>query len=146
MRVLRVLGFYLVAIAVLGSLGFIGWLWSDRLLFRAPFWPTDAIATWAIALAVTGVFLALVCLPLLLLTARFRTHLAAFVGLLSGPVFVWLLLALRNEPLSLRNYLTAPGVVPLHLIFAAIGLLFALGLRVYGPNNSFKPNSLRGSA
>ena len=145
MRVFRVLAFYLTSIAMLGSLGFMGWLWSDRILFHSPLWPVDALTTWLIALVITAAFLIAVCTPLQLLASGSRP-LSVLAGALSGPAFVWLLLTLRDEPLSLRNYLTAPGVVPLHLIFATIGLLFALGFRVYGPNNSFKPKPLRGSA
>jgi hypothetical protein len=144
MRALRLLGFYLVAVVVLGNFSFIGWLWSDWVLYNAPFWPAYALETWPISMVITAAFLAVVCLPLQLFAGRSCAYLAIVMGTLSGPLFVWLLLILSGEPLSLHNYLTASGVVPMHLLFAAIGLLFALGFRVYGPNKSFKPIPCRG--
>jgi hypothetical protein len=146
MKTLRAVAFHLISVVVLGSLGFLGWLWSDQLLFSVPFWTADPFGAWCIALVVTGLFLTFACLPIQFVTSRARTHWAVLAGFLSGPLFVSLLLVLRDEPPSLRNYLVAPGVLSLHLLFAAIGVLFAIGFRRYGPNHSFKPTPLRGAA
>ena len=133
MKVIRVFGFYFLAALTLGSLCFVGWLSSDWLFFRGPFWPGDAFLTWALALAATASFVILICTPLQLLATKFPAPLALLAGVLSGPLFVWLLLMLRSETPTIYNYLSAPGVIHLHVLFAAIGLLFAVGFRhVYG--------------
>ncbi|MEO5561266.1 MAG: hypothetical protein ABIO49_15090 [Dokdonella sp.] len=142
MTAARLLSFYISAILALGTVGFFGNLLSDWLMFGRNFWTGDALFTWLVAVVATAVFILVACLPLQILAKRFAFS-GPLLGALAGPLFVWLLLAVRHEPLSVRNYVSAPGVISLHLIFVGLGLLFAVAYRRCRPDNSFKRTLLR---
>lgn len=133
MKIIRAFGYCIAASFVLGSGGFIGWILLDWLLFKRPFWPADILFSWSLAVLVTAIFLTLICVPLQLLARRFNAVVIVLASLLSGPFFVWILLILRGEPFTARNYIYAPGVIQLHVLFFIIGVLFSIFFKYFYP-------------
>ncbi|MEJ2791486.1 MULTISPECIES: hypothetical protein [unclassified Pseudoxanthomonas] len=143
---MKIIAFYIKQIILLGTAGFLAWLcigwWHIGW-----FWASDDHYAWAIALTLTAFFLLLVCAPIQAVLSKLRSDWIAYLsGLLSGPLAVFLYLALKTQfEVTWHNYVTRQAWM--HLIFGLLGLWFARNYRRrFGPNNSFKPNPLRGSA
>jgi len=139
--------FFIVQALALGSCAFVAW----ALLASRGTWPLrfslDTIAALGAGIALTALFLLVVAWPVQLAIrgqAPLVTRIVA--GLVSGPVGVWLgLVVLSSYPVNWDWYVSRAWA--LHSVYAGIGLCFALAWhRRLRPNNSFKPNPLRGSA
>lgn len=143
---MKVLAFYIRQIIGLGTAGFLAWLcigwWKIGW-----FWASDTHFAWLFSLALVAFFLILVCTPIQLALAKVRSDWVAYLaGLLAGPIAVMLYLALHtNFQPTWQNYFARQAWM--HLIFCLLGLWFSVNYRRrLVSNNSFKPNSLRGSA
>ncbi|MFC5579482.1 hypothetical protein ACFPOA_15850 [Lysobacter niabensis] len=138
--------FYLKQILLLGTAGFavfvlVAW-WHI-----GPFLASDTPQAWLFALALVATFLVTVATPVQLACRFFRAPRAALVaGFLSGPLAVVIaFLLFTRYPLTFNSYVSR-ALFP-HVLFSLIGLCFAFNFqRWLGPNNSFKPKPLRGSA
>jgi hypothetical protein len=141
---MKIVAFYAKQIFGLGTLGFVLWLcigwWK-----LGWFWAADTHWAWLIALALVGLFLVLVCTPIQLAVKSVKKDgLAYALGAISGPTAVLLHLALNTRfQLTINDYVVRHAYM--HVLFAFLGLLFAINYRRrFGPNNSFKPRPLRG--
>ena len=139
--------FLAIQTLVLGVFAFFVWTflalrntWTLRLSL-------DALSALGFAVAVTALFLLLVALPLQKLIGRAASlPLRLVVGAISGPLGVWLgYLAFSSVPIDPYWYIIRAWT--LHVVYGGVGLCFAWSWhRRLRPNNSFKPNPLRGSA
>jgi hypothetical protein len=139
--------FYLKQTLLLGTGGFamfvIASWWRT-----GPFWASDTPQAWLFALALVATFFVTVATPIQLVCRFFRAPRAAALvaGVLSGPLAIVItLLLFTRYPLTFDSYFSR--ALFLHILLAFIGLFFAFNFqRWLGPNNSFKPKPLRGSA
>jgi hypothetical protein len=143
---MKIVAFYIKQIIGLGTAGFFAWLcigwWK-----MGWFWASDTHYAWLIALAAVAFFLVLICTPIQLALVKVHSDWVAYLaGLLAGPLAVVLHLALNTHfQLTWQNYVERQAWM--HLIFGLLGLWFSVNYRRrLGPNNSFKPKPLRGSA
>ncbi|MBD9437634.1 hypothetical protein IB223_16175 [Pseudoxanthomonas sp. PXM03] len=143
---MKIIAFYIKQIILLGTTGFLAWLcvgwWHIGW-----FWANDAHYAWLIALALVALFLLLICTPIQVSISKVRNDSVAYLGgLLAGPTAILLYLALNTRfELNGQNYVTHQAWM--HVIFGLLGLWFSFNYRRrFGPNNSFKPKPLRGSA
>ena len=143
---MKIIAFYIKQTMVLGTVGFLVWLCISW-WHIGWFWASDTHYAWLFALAVTALFLLLVCTPIQALLSKLRSDpIAHLSGFLTGPLVVFLYLSLNTHfELTWSNYVTRQAWM--HFIFGLLGLWFSVNYRRrFGPNNSFKPNPLRGSA
>ena len=143
---MKLVRFFIVQAVLLGSCAFVVWA-----LLVSPTWPlsfsSDTLAAIAAGIALTGMFLLVVCWPIQLALRSSRSLVARLLsGVVAGPTGVWLgLLVLSNYPIDWEWYVSRAWA--LHAVYAGVGTCFALAWhRRLRPNNSFKPNPLRGSA
>ena len=139
--------FFIVQAVILGSGAFVSW----ALLVSPSAWPLifslDTLAAVAAGIALTAMFLLVVCWPIQLALRSGRSLLAhVLAGVVSGPIGVWIgLLVLSNYPIDWQWYVSKAWA--LHAVYAGAGACFALAWhRRLRPNNSFKPTPLRGAA
>ena len=142
---MKLSAFYLKQIIALGTAGFAAFV-AVAWWHIGFFWARDTFEAWLFALVLVGLFLILVATPLqLLCRLSFSKVLPYLAGFASGPIGVWVALLSRSHPINFEWYVSRQ--IFFHVVFASIGLLFAFFFqRRAGPNNSFKPKPLRGSA
>ncbi|MCH6485466.1 hypothetical protein MMG85_18095 [Pseudoxanthomonas sp. LH2527] len=143
---MKIVVFDLEQIVLLGTAGFATFLFVAWWQVGV-FWASDTPQTWLLALALVAAFIIVVATPLQLL-CRFSSArlLPYFIGVASGPIGVlFALLLFSRYPVGFEWYVSR--VLFFHIVFSLIGLLFSVAFQRWaGPNNSFKPNPLRGSA
>jgi hypothetical protein len=143
---MKIIAFYLKQILLLGTTGFAAFV-AVAWWHIGVFWASDTPQAWLLALFLVTLFLVLIATPLVLLSRLTHSKALPYIaGFASGPIGVWTaLLTYSHYPIGLEWYVSR--VLFFHVVFASIGLLFAFSFQRWaGPNNSFKPKPLRGSA
>ena len=144
---MKLVRFFIVQSALLGLCAFAAW----ALLTSPGAWPfsasLDTLGAAVFGIVLTAMFLFAVAVPFqLALRGNRSLAVRLLVGALSGPVGVWLgLLVFSNYPINWEWY--GSRAWTLHVVFAGVGVCFSwVWHRRLRPNNSFKPNPLRGPA
>lgn len=134
MKAVRALLHYVVAVLTLGSLAFIFQAILNHVSLDYSLWSSDAPYAWALSIVYVALFLALVCMPLKLLLKGSGKKSVWIAAIICGPMFVWSLLLLRGDKLSLENFVSAPGVLSMHIVFFLVAILFFWGSGLFRRN------------